>query len=66
MVGARSGLWHCDKYQVSSSLSPTTFYLNEDLESTYYPALQNELGTRPVLLEIDLSGGCLDPGEAKL
>lgn len=28
--------------------------------------LQHELGPRPVLLEIDLSGGCLNPGEAKL
>ena len=29
-------------------------------------ALQDELGPHHVLLEIDLSGGCLNPGEAKL
>jgi len=38
MVGARSGLWHHDKYQDSPSLSPTTFSLNEDLEFPLYHA----------------------------
>ena len=57
MVGARSGLWHCDKYQHSPSLSPTTFSLNEDSESAYYPAYgPNNTGYDEISYKLSLPG----------